>query len=71
MSFPKEPCIEKHFMAWWFSQLEHLNKIQWSWDQILLRPTFYSYFKKSFSGEYHMYQFIPLLMWLPVQDYAF
>ena len=24
------------------------------------RPTFYSYFKESFSGEYHMYQFIPL-----------
>ena len=27
---------------------------------IPLRPTFYSYFKQSFSGEYHMYQLIPL-----------
>ena len=25
-----------------------------------LRPTLYSYFKESFSGEYHMYLFIPL-----------
>ena len=24
------------------------------------RPTFYSYFKESFCGEYHMYQLIPL-----------
>ena len=27
---------------------------------IPLRPTFYSYFKESFSDEYQMYQFIPL-----------
>ena len=27
---------------------------------IPLRPTFYRYFKESFSGEYHMYQLIPL-----------
>ena len=26
----------------------------------ILRPTFYSYFKESFSGEYHVYQLIPL-----------
>ena len=25
------------------------------WVQIPLRPTFYSYFKESISGEYHMY----------------
>ena len=28
--------------------------------RIPLRPTFYSYFKESFSGEYQQYQFIPL-----------
>ena len=43
------------------SQLEHLNGIQWSWVQISLMPTFYSYFKESFGAEYHKYyQFIPL-----------
>ena len=42
-------------MAWWLSGLEHLNGIQWPWVQIPLRPTFYSYFKESFSGEYHIY----------------
>ena len=34
--------------------------IHWSWVQIPLRPTFYSYFKESFSYEFYMYQFIPL-----------
>ena len=29
----------------------NLNGIQWSWFQIPLKPTFYSYFKESFSGE--------------------
>ena len=29
--------------------------MQWSWDQISLRPTFYSYFRESFSGKYHIY----------------
>ena len=38
----------------------YMNGIQWSWVQIPLRPTFYSYFKESFSDEYHMYQLIPL-----------
>ena len=33
----------------------YINGIQWSWVQIPLGPTFYSYFKESFSGEYHMY----------------
>ena len=33
---------------------------RWSWVQIPLRPTFCSYFKESFSGEYRMYQIIPL-----------
>ena len=33
---------------------------KWSWVQIPLRPIFCSYFKKSFSSEYHIYQFIPL-----------
>ena len=40
--------------------IERLNGIQWLWVQILLRPTFYSYFKESISGDYHMYQLIPL-----------
>ena len=40
--------------------LAHIYGIQWSWVQIPLRPTFYSYFKESISGEYHMYQLIPL-----------
>ena len=35
-----------------------LNGIQWPWVQIPLRPTFYSYFLKSFSGEYHIYIYI-------------
>ena len=43
------------FMAWQFSQLERLNGIYWSWVDIPLRPTFYSYFKESFSGKYHIY----------------
>ena len=45
-----------------FSEIEFsgLDRIQWSWVQIPLRPTFYSYFKESISGEYNMYQFIPL-----------
>ena len=37
------------------SRLERLSGIQWSWVQIPLRPPFYSYFKESFSGEYHRY----------------
>ena len=37
-----------------------MNGIWWLWVQIPLRPTFYSYFKESFSGEYHIYQFISL-----------
>ena len=36
-------------------RLERLNGIQRLWVQIPLRPTFYSYFKESFSGEYHIY----------------
>ena len=39
------------------------NGIHWSWVQVSLRPTFYNYFKESFSGEYHMYQLIPLHSW--------
>ena len=42
------------------SVIQHLNGIQWSWVQIPLRPTFYSFFKESDSGEYHMYEPIPL-----------
>ena len=30
--------------AWYLSRLERLNRIQWSWVQIPLRPTFYNYF---------------------------
>ena len=40
-------------------ELERLNGIQWSWVQIPLRPTFYSYFKESFSDEYHIYIHTP------------
>ena len=32
--------------------------IQWPWAQIPLRRTFYSYFKESVSGEYHIYIYI-------------
>ena len=46
--------------AWQLSRLERLNGIQWSWVQISLRPTFYSYFKEPVSGEYHIYQLISL-----------
>ena len=42
-------------MAWQLIRLELLNGIQWSWIQIPFRSTFYSYFKESFSGKYHMY----------------
>ena len=47
-------------MAWQLSRLERLNGIQYSWVQIPLRTTFYSYFQECFTDEYHMYQFIPL-----------
>ena len=40
---------------WFLNRLERYNGIQWSWVQIPLRPTFYRYFKVSFSGEYHVY----------------
>ena len=33
-------------------------RIQWSWVQIPLRTTFYSYFKESISSEYHIYTYI-------------
>ena len=39
-----------------------LNGIQWPWVQIPLRPTFYSYFLKSFSGEYHIYIYIKFIL---------
>ena len=42
----------------WPDSSERLNGIQWSWVQIPLRPTFYSYFKESFGGEYHKYTYI-------------
>ena len=44
-------------IAQWVSSL---NGIQWSWVQIPVSPTFYGYFEKSVSEEYHMYQLIPL-----------
>ena len=43
--------------------LERLNGSQWSWIQIPLSRTFYSYFEESVSGEYHMYQLILLHWW--------
>ena len=47
-------------MTWQVSWLERQNGIHWLLVQIPLTPTFCSYLTKSFSGEYHMYQFIPL-----------
>ena len=41
-------------------KLEQLYKVGSEWVQIPLRPTFYSYFKESFRGEYHMYWLISL-----------
>ena len=47
-------------MPSYLCQLECLNGIKFSSPQIPLKLTFYSYFKQSFSGEYHEYQLIPL-----------
>ena len=47
--------LRAELMAWKLSRLERLNGIQCSWIQVPLRPTSYSYFKESFSGEYHIY----------------
>ena len=46
--------------TWTHCRLERLNGIQWSWVQLTLTPTFYSYFEESVSGDYHMYQLILL-----------
>ena len=54
------PRVQVELMAWWLSPLGHLNEIQWSWVQIPLTSTFYSYFKESVNAEYHMYQLILL-----------
>ena len=48
--------VRVELRAWYLSWLERLNGIQWLRVQIPLRPTFYSYFKESFSGEYHIYR---------------
>ena len=50
--------VRVELMAWWFRWLERLNGIQWSWFQISLSPTFYSYFEEPFNGEYHIYIYI-------------
>ena len=52
--------VQIELMTWKLCQLECLNGIQWSWVQLPLESTFYSYFKESVSGEYHMYQLMPL-----------
>ena len=52
--------VRVKLMALQLIWLEHLNGIQWSWVQIPVRPTFYTYFKESVSGEYHVDQLIPL-----------
>ena len=52
--------VQVELMTWKLCQLECLNGIQWSWVQLPLESTFYSYFKESVSGEYHMYQLMPL-----------
>ena len=46
--------------SWTHGLIDRLNGIQWTQVQIPLRPTSYSYFKESFSDEYHMYQLISL-----------
>ena len=48
--------VRVELMAWILTHLQHLNGIQWLLVQVPLKQTFYSFF----SGEYHMYQFIPL-----------
>ena len=50
--------VRVELMAWKLSRLERLNGIQWSWVQVPLRPTFYSYFKESFGDEYHFSKFV-------------
>ena len=47
-------------MASLLSRLDHLNGVHRLQGQILLRPTFYNYFRESVSGEYHMYQIVLL-----------
>ena len=47
-------------MASSLSRLERLSRIKWLRIQIPHRPIFYSYFKESFSDEYHIYEHIPL-----------
>ena len=47
--------VQVEVMAWQVSRLEHMNRIQLLWIQIPLRQMFHSYFKESFSGEYHIY----------------
>ena len=56
--------VQVVFMAWKLSWLERLNRIQWLWVQIPLRPTFYGYFKESFSGEYHLYIYIYIYIYV-------
>ena len=41
--------VRVELMVWQLNRLEHTNRVQWTWVQIPLRETFYSYFKKSFS----------------------
>ena len=50
--------VRVELMTWKLCQLECLNGIQWSWVQLPLESTFYSYFKESISGEYHIYKLI-------------
>ena len=50
---------ECELKSWPDSSVRQSVRIQWSWVQIPFGPTLYSYFKESFSGEYHMYQLIP------------
>ena len=52
--------VRVELMASYLIQLEPLNWIHCSWVELPFTSTFYSYFKESFGGEYHMYQVIPL-----------
>ena len=51
MAVKNQLWVRVELATWYLSRLEHLNGIQWSWDQATLWPSFYSYFKVSFSGE--------------------
>ena len=46
--------MQVELMVWYLKALESVNKIQWSHIEIPISSTFYSYYTKSFSDEYHI-----------------